>query len=219
MGKSNTQTGTLTNVGQAPLLISSVVYSGAADFVESNNCPIAPNTLAVQASCTISVTYTPTLIGSESGTITVNDNALPSPQTVNVSGSSVSAGIPTLSPTTLTFPTTLIGQSSAPQTATLTNLGTGALGIQNIYSYGDFPQTNNCPATLAVNASCTVTVTYTPSQQGNEYGYLYIYTDSAYYQISLQMTGTGQAPVPAISSLSPVSVPAGSANTQITITD
>jgi Right handed beta helix region/Abnormal spindle-like microcephaly-assoc'd, ASPM-SPD-2-Hydin len=218
IGTSNTQTGTLTNVGQAPLAISSIVYSGAADYVESNNCPIAPNTLAVQASCTISVTYTPTLIGSESGTITVNDNALPSPQTVNVNGSSVSAGIPTLSPTTLTFPTTLIGQSSAPQTAALTNTGTGTLGIQSIYSYGDFPQTNNCPATLAVNASCTFTVTYTPSQQGSEYGYLYVSTDSAYYQVSLQMTGTGQAPVPTISALSLASVPAGSASTQITIT-
>jgi Right handed beta helix region/Abnormal spindle-like microcephaly-assoc'd, ASPM-SPD-2-Hydin len=218
IGTSNTQTGTLTNVGQAPLLITSIAYSGATDFVESNNCPIAPNALAVQASCTISVTYTPTLIGSENGTITVNDNALPSPQTASVSGSSVSAGIPTLSPATLTFPTTLIGQSSTPQTATLTNTGTGALGIQNIYSYGDFPQTNNCPASLAVNASCTFTVTYTPSQQGNEYGYLYISTDSAYYQVALQMTGTGQAPVPTISALSLASVPAGSASTQITIT-
>lgn len=218
IGTPNTQTGTLTNVGQAPLAISSIVYSGAADFVESNNCPIAPNTLAVQASCTVSVTYTPTVLGYESGTITFNDNALPGPQTVNVNGSSVSAGIPTLSPTTLTFATTLIGQSSPPQSATLTNTGTGALGIQSIYSIGDFPQTNNCPASLAAGASCMLTVTYTPSQQGTEYGYLFVYTDSAYYQVSLQMTGTGQAPVPTISALSLASVPAGSASTQITIT-
>ena len=218
IGTQNTQTGTLTNTGQAPLLIKSIVYSGAADFVESNNCPITPNNLAVGASCTVSVTYTPTVIGNESGTITFNDNALPSPQNVYVNGSSVSAGIPTLAPTSLTFPVTLIGQSSPQQTATLTNTGTGPFAIQNIYSYGDFPQTNDCPGSLAVGASCTLTVTFTPTNQGNEYGYLYVYTDSAYFQVSLQATGTGQAPVPTISSLSLSSIAAGSPDTQVTVT-
>lgn len=217
IGTPSTQTGTLTNVGQAPLLISSIVYAGATDFVESNNCPIAPNTLAVQASCTVSVTYTPTLIGTESGTITFNDNALPGPQTAYVNGSSVSAGVPTLSPSSLTFPTTLIGQSSVPQTAALTNTGTGALGIQNIYSFNDFVETNNCPASLPVGASCTITVVYTPSSQGTEYGYVYIYTDSAYFSTTLNMMGTGQAPVPAITSLSPASLLVGSSDSQITI--
>ncbi len=217
IGTSNTQTGTLTNVGQAPLAINSIVYSGTTDFVESNNCPISPNTLAVGSSCTLSVTYTPTLVGSESGTITFNDNALPSTQTVSVFGSSVSAGVPTLTPTSLTFPTTLIGQSSAPQTATLTNTGTGALGIQNIYSYNDFVETNNCPASLTVGSSCTISVTFTPSQEGPENGYVYIYTDSN-SNTSLSMTGTGQAPVPTVSSLSLTSVPVGFSNAQVTIT-
>ena len=218
IGTSNTQTGTLTNVGQAPLAISSVVYTGPTDFVETDNCPVAPNTLAVQASCTVSVTYTPTIIGNENGSIAINDNAFPSPQTAYVNGNSVSAGIPTLTPSSLTFPTTLIGQSSPPQTATLTNTGTGPLGIQNLYSYNDFVETNNCSASLAVGASCSIVVTYTPSSQGTEYGYVFIYTDSAYFNTSLSMTGTGQAPVPTISSLSLASVSAGSAQTQITIT-
>jgi hypothetical protein len=217
IGTTATQTGTLTNTGQAPLTISSIVYAGPSDFVETNTCPVAPSTLAVGASCIVSVSYTPTIVGSESGTITFNDNAPGNPQVVTVSGSSVSAGIPTLNPTTLTFPTTLIGQSSVPQTATLTNTGTGALGITSIYSYGDFPETNNCPTSLAVGASCTLTVTYTPSTQGNETGYLYIYTDS-YNSAQLYLTGTGQAPVPTLSSLSLTSTPAGSTDTQVTAT-
>jgi Right handed beta helix region/Abnormal spindle-like microcephaly-assoc'd, ASPM-SPD-2-Hydin len=217
IGTPGTQTGTLTNTGQAPLSITSIVLSGPTDFVESNNCPIAPNTLAVGASCTVTVVFTPTIVGSEYATIMFTDNAPQSPQTVNLSGSSVSAGVPTLNPTSLTFPTTLIGQSSQPQTTTLSNTGTGSMGIQNIYSYGDFPETNNCPSTLAVGASCTITVTYTPSYQGNEYGYVWVYTDSAYYQAQLNVNGTGQAPAPTISSLSLTSVPTGSSDTQITI--
>ncbi|MGA2003372.1 MAG: choice-of-anchor D domain-containing protein [Terriglobales bacterium] len=215
IGTTATQTGQLTNTGQAPLAINSVVYSGPTDFAETSTCPIAPNTLAAGASCAVTVVFTPTIVGSESGTITFNDNALPSPQTVSVSGSSVSAGVPTLNPTSLTFPTTLIGQSSQPQSATLTNSGAGPLGITNIYSYGDFPQTNNCPQSLAVGASCTFTVTFTPSSQGTEYGQVYIYTDSA-YSATLSLTGTGQAPVPTLASLSLASTPSGSADTAVT---
>jgi hypothetical protein len=217
VGSPATQTGTLTNTGQAPLSITSVVYSGASDFAESNDCPIAPSTLAIGASCTITVIFTPTIVGNEYGTITFNDNAQPNPQTVNVNGSSVSAGIPTLNPPSLTFPTTLIGQSSDPQTAILSNTGTGPLGITQVYSYGDFPETNDCPPILAVGASCTFTVTYTPNYQGSEYGSVFIYTDSAYFQAQLGLSGTGQAPAPTISSLSLTSVPAGSSDTQITI--
>ena len=207
----------MTNTGEAPLTISSIVYSGSSDFIESNNCPIAPNTLAVGGTCTVSITYTPTIVGSESGTVTFTDNAPQSPQYFTVSGSSVSAGIPTLNPTSLTFPTILIGQSSAPQSATLTNTGTGAFGISQIYSYGDFPETNNCPSSLAVGASCTITVTFTPSNVGTENGYLYIYTDSL-DNVTLSMIGTGQAPVPTLTLLSLTSTPAGSGDTQVTAT-
>ena len=218
IGTQVTQTGTLTNVGQAPLSISSIEYTGATDFSESNDCPIQPNALAVGAACTISVTFTPTIAGYQYGNITATDNAQPNTQSININGSSVSAGIPVLNPTSLTFPTTIIGQSSAPQTATLTNTGTGPLGIQQIYSYNDFPQTNDCPAYLAVNSSCTLTVTFTPTNQGNENGFLSISTDSAYFQVSLNATGTGQAPVPTLSSLSLASVAAGSPDTSMTLT-
>jgi hypothetical protein len=213
IGTSSTQTSPLTNTGQAPLTISSIVYNGAMDFVESNNCP---NSLAAGASCTISMTYTPTIVGSETGTLTFNDNALPSPQIFYINGSSVSAGVPTLMPATLTFPATLIGQISPTQNATLTNTGTGPLGLGTIYSEGDFSQTNNCPASLAVGASCSISVTYNPSSQGTESGYVLIFTDSL-YEATLSLTGTGLAPVPSIASLSINSVPAGSAGTSLII--
>ncbi len=217
VGTTNTQTQTISNTGQAPLLISSIVYSGPTDFVETNNCPIAPNSLGVGASCTLTVSYTPTIAGSENGTITVTSNA-GTPQTIYLNGSSVSAGNPVLSPTSLTFPSTLIGQTSASQTLTLTNTGTGVLGITSIYSYGDFPQTNNCPTSLGVGASCTFTVTYTAGVQGTEYGNLYVYTDSASYLATASFTGTGTAPAPTITSLSVTNAPAGAADTFIVMT-
>jgi len=215
IGTSATQTGTLTNTGQAPLAISSIVYSGTTDFVESNNCP---SSLAVGAVCSISVTYTPTVIGPESGLITINDNAIPSPQILGVNGGSVSAGVLTFTPTSLNFPTTPIGQSSAPQTVTLMNTGTGTLGLTNIGSFGDYSETNNCPAFLPVNASCTVAVTFSPTVQGPDSGFLQVFTDNINFVVTIQFTGNGLAPVPSVTSLSVTSVAAGSPSLNITIT-
>ncbi len=217
IGVPSTLTSPVSNLGQAPLTIDSIVYTGTTDFVETNNCPIAPSTLAVGASCTVTVTYTPTIVGSEAGMLAFNDNALPSPQTFYVNGSSVSAGVPTFTPGTLTFPTILIGESSPAQTAILTNSGTGPLGITSVDSYSDFSQTNNCPASLATGASCTFTVTFAPSGQGIENSAVYVYTDSLTYVAQLYLTGNGLAPVPTITSLSLTSLPAGSYNTQIII--
>jgi len=219
IGTVGTQISTLTNSGLAPLSLSRFSLTGSTDFSQSNNCPIAPNALAPSASCTVTVAYAPTIFSNyESASISINDNAVPNPQTIFLTGSSVSAGNPVFSPTSLTFPTTLIGQSSSSQTATLTNAGTGPLGITSINSYGDFPQTNNCPTSLAVNASCTFTVTFTPSAEGSETGAIYVYTDSQFYNATLAVTGTGQAPAPTISSLSVPSVPSGSSDTQVTVT-
>lgn len=217
IGTTTTQSVNLTNDGLAPLLISSVTWSGSLDFVETNNCPTSPNSLGVGASCSLTLTFAPTVAGNEGGVITVTSNAAgTSPLYVN--GSSASAGIPVLSLNNLNFPLTLIGQSSAPQTVTLTNGGTGPLGISNIYSYGDFPQTNNCPGTLAVNAGCTISVAYTPSVQGTETGTVSINTDGAISSISINLSGAGAAPVPSISSLSIVNAPTGGADTMVTIT-
>jgi hypothetical protein len=81
------QTVILTNTGSAQLNLSTIAASG--DFaVASNSCP---TTMDPRASCAITLTFTPTTLGSESGTLTISDNAAGSPQTVALSGSGVSS--------------------------------------------------------------------------------------------------------------------------------
>jgi len=218
IGTSSTQTMTITNPGSTPLSITSIVYTGAADFLETNNCPLAPNTLAQNAFCTVTVTYTPTVTGNESGNVLVTDNA-DGQDNLWVYGNAFSAGIATLSPSSLTFPTTVIGQSSAPQTVTLSNTGTGTLGKINIYaSYSDFPISNNtCPTSLAPGANCTFAIAFAPFYQGTDSGYVSVYDDATQYPTSMTLTGSGTAAVPTITSLSFSSAPSGSPDTQIII--
>lgn len=71
-----------------------------------------------------------------------------------------------LSTTTVTFPETILGDTSDPIVVTLTNNGSIALEINSItvtgMDAGDFAQTNDCGSSLAVGASCNISITFTP---------------------------------------------------------
>lgn len=85
---SPAQSITLSNPGDAALTLTAIVASG--DFAENNNCG---SSLSAGASCTIAVTYTPTVTGAESGAITVSDNAAGSPQTATLTGTGAGVAV------------------------------------------------------------------------------------------------------------------------------
>lgn len=89
---SATSTVTLTNSGDATLIISGITVSGtdSGDFALSHTCP---STLAAGASCTIRVTFTPIASDSRSASVAIADNAAGSPQLVALSGTGVT-GLP-----------------------------------------------------------------------------------------------------------------------------
>jgi hypothetical protein len=72
----------------------------------------------------------------------------------------------TFSPTSLTFPTTVLTKSSAPQTVTLSNKAPNAVTISAPTFTGadptDFSQTNNCGGVIPPAGSCTINVVFTP---------------------------------------------------------
>jgi probable HAF family extracellular repeat protein len=88
----------------------------------------------------------------------------------------------TLSPTSLTFPTQVIGTVSTPKIVTLKNIGTARLTITNITitgtNVGDFAQTHTCGRSLAVGGSCSIRVTFKPTASGTRSAALSI-TDNA----------------------------------------
>ena len=88
---SAAQTVTLTNSGNAALTIHSIGLSGpnSGDFHQQHTCPSSSSTLAAGASCTISVTFTPTVEGNRSASLAITDNASGSPQSVALSGTGV----------------------------------------------------------------------------------------------------------------------------------
>jgi len=163
---------TLSNTGNAVLAIDSITITGTAagEFSQTNGCSAS---LAADSSCTINVTFTPSVSGNRSASLTITDGAAGSPHTVALSGVGAQTGAPavSLSPTSLNFNGQAVG-SSASQPVTLTNTGTADLDINSIVITGpdseEFTQTNTCGETpLAPSASCTITVTFTPTNVGN----------------------------------------------------
>lgn len=84
---SSAKTITLRNTGNAVLTLASspITLSGtnAADFKQTTTCG---STLAANASCTIDVTFTASLAGSESATLSIASNAAGSPSGVSLAG-------------------------------------------------------------------------------------------------------------------------------------
>ncbi|HEY6292389.1 MAG TPA: choice-of-anchor D domain-containing protein [Terriglobia bacterium] len=182
---------TLTNTGTGTLSITGITTSG--DFGETNPCGTS---LAAGSSCTISVTFTPTATGTRTGTLTITDDAAGSPQTVSLTGTGVQPAV-TLAPASLKFNTQLVGTSSPQKQVTLTNTGTATLTISNISVTGanssDFPEANTCGTSLAADASCTMSVTFTPTAAGTRSASVSISDNAPASPQNVSLTGAGTA--------------------------
>lgn len=116
-----------------------------------------------------------------------------------------------LSSNNLVFPSTPVGQTSAPQNVTLTNTGNARLDVAAITSSSTEFRITGCvdPTThttsLDPGASCLLAVTATPSASGGRTGTVVI-DDSAPgapHTISVSVTGAVAAPSCRISSVTP----------------
>jgi hypothetical protein len=204
--KSSAQAVTLTNTGTSSLLLSNIkiVSGNSGEFAQTNTCG---KTLASNASCTISITFTPTKTGSASSSLNITDNAAGSPQSVPLTGTGV-ASAALLSPASLSFSGVLVGKSSATQSVKVSNTGTATLTVSAVTANGDFSQTNNCTAGVAAGSSCTITVTFSPTAAWSRGGSIVI-TDNAYnnsQQVAL-LVGMGNSG--AAASVSPSSLSFG----------
>jgi hypothetical protein len=186
---STSRTVTVTNVSNHSATVSSIAMKG--DFAQtSTNCIGA---LAAGANCTITLTFTPTAAGTHNGSATFKDNDPGSPtQTIALTGTGKTLALG-FTPASLNLGSVAVGSSSTPQSATLTNDGAAAVNISQISvspADGTFTQTNNCPATLNVQETCTVTVTFTPPDVFT-YNATILVTNSAGGAAALPVSGTG----------------------------
>lgn len=214
---SAAHTVTITNSGDAALLVSSIVESG--DIYQPPGTPLPPPidlhdwnittdnctgiSVAPGSSCTFTVTFSPNPlaapaglgVGARTGTLTISDNATSPTQVIQLTGTGVSPPAANLSVASLAFPNEPVGKASPSQTATLSSTGGFALAISSIQISGDFAGTNTCSNSLGPGATCTFTITFTPTTAGARTGTLSINDNASGSPQTVALSGTGTAPV------------------------
>jgi ASPM-SPD-2-Hydin domain-containing protein/centrosomal CEP192-like protein len=178
---------TLTNNQATTLTINSITPSGPF-AVATNTCGTS---VLPGKNCTVGVTFSPTAVGSATGTLTFNDSAITGAQTVSLWGTG-SAPV-TFSANSIAFSTVKVGTTSSAKTVTLTNHLSSALTFTSVIASTGFAvASNSCGASIGAGANCIVGVTFKPTATGAVTGTL-TFTDSAVTsQQVVTLSGTGQ---------------------------
>jgi len=188
----------LVNNGDQTLTMNlpgtSITGPNATDFSQATTCLA---TLAPNANCSFIVTFSPTTASVESAILQITDNAPASPQSVALSGTGIAPN-PSLAfvPGSLTFNPIAQGAAEGPQPIQITNIGSAVLHISNVALGGanpqDFSATNTCTgASIAVNASCGINVSFIPSATGNRSASITLTDDAPNSPQTLFVQGTG----------------------------
>jgi len=178
---------TLTNSGTDALQINGVTVSSG--FVEVDNC--VGVSLKVGATCTLNVSFAPTTAGPVSGSVQVLANVSGGYASLALTGTSTGAPSLALTPASLAFGSVALKSTSAAQTVTVTNSGSSAATLSAPTVTADFTVSTSCGATLAVGASCSISVAYAPTALGPNNGVLTLKDDVGAHTVALTGTGFG----------------------------
>ena len=191
---SASQTVTFANVGATTININSITLNPTTNYTFTTTCG---TTLRAGKNCNIVVRFAPKSLGVLTAAITIVDSADPLPQVISLTSTGTAALAPVLqvSPLSLAFGSITNRTTSPAQTVTVSNTGTGPMGINGGISLGgnnsnQFTQTNNCPLTLAAGASCTVSVRFAPNQKGAKTATLNVNVAAPTVSQQVALTGT-----------------------------
>jgi hypothetical protein len=210
---SAAQTATITNTTSQAIYLSTGSLTDATDFTQSDNCNglIAAGT----GTCAVTFTFKPQSSGSLSSTYAIHDLNNPnSPLNVTLSG--IATGPPaalTVTPNQVAFPSTTVNTTSASIVVTLKNTGGSNLQLQTtIATLGGTDPTafslvgSACGYTLAPNATCTLTLAFSPTSARTYNATLNIPSNDPNSPALIPLTGIGVAAAVPQAAISPTSL-------------
>ena len=104
----------------------------------------------------------------------------------------LNTGVVSFSPTTpLNFKKQAVGTTSQPQMVKVTNTGTTALRIASMKASTEFAVTSTCGSSVAAGANCTISATFSPTQQGTVHGTISIIDSASTKPQVIELLGTG----------------------------
>jgi hypothetical protein len=195
VGGTSSKTVTIRNTGTLDLLVDSanITFTGTdlTQFSQTNTCTSA---LAQNATCTVSVTFTPTTFGKKNAMLNIPSN---DPKkltaTVKLSGQAPPPVI-SANPMSVNLTAPSLDTPSAAATVRIKNTGVSDLNISSANITGTnaslFAATNNCTSPIPKGESCTVDVTFTPVSTGTKNASLVIDSDAVKKsELTVKLTG------------------------------
>jgi hypothetical protein len=218
VGKSQTQSVTLTNGGGSAVTVSQASVSSASFSITGLMLPL---TLNPGQSANFSVLFTPKAAGNVSGSIAVagtaslsvaqiaNGQSLDVSASLNMSGDGIPSGQLGVAPGSIDFGNLQVGKTQT-QTATLTNTGGNGITISQAVASGSGYSISglSLPASLGAGQSVGFSVTFAPKASGTVSGNITFTSDATNPSLSLPLSGTGN--VPGALTANPVSLSFGS---------
>ena len=191
-GSSQTLQETLTNSGGSNVSISKVTTIGSGFSVTGLNLPL---TLVAGQSATLSVVFAPQAPSSADGSLSIASNASNSTIAVSLSGTGVTPGSLTASPSSLSFGSVQVGNSQ-PLQETVTNSGGSSVIITQaaVIGAGFSMSGMNVPVTLAPGQSATFNATFAPQSGGSASGNVSIASNASNATLTVPFSGTGVTP-------------------------
>lgn len=192
LGSSLSQTITFTNTTTftSSINLSSISIAGnnAGDYSETNTCSTS---LAANTSCSITVTFSPTEVGTRTATLTILNDSTSNP-TLTVSLTGIGVSILSESTNEMNFGNVDLGSTSAAQSVTISNGTNTSIALSSFtVSSSDYSiASNTCTAQLAASSSCVLTITFTPTALGTRTGTLSIVSASQ-GTLTVSLTGNG----------------------------
>jgi Abnormal spindle-like microcephaly-assoc'd, ASPM-SPD-2-Hydin len=200
VGKSQTQSISLTNSGGSAVTVTQASASSSSFSISGLTLPL---TLNPSQSATFTVLFTPKSAGNVSGSIAVTGNASLSAQTntgqsmsvsatASMSGDGVAAGQLNFTQPFIDFGDIAVGKSQT-QTATLLNSGSTSVTISQASASGPgFSLSGlSLPATLAAGQSVSFPVTFTPKANGTVSGNVAVTSNASNPSINFPLSGVG----------------------------
>ncbi len=206
---SAVQTVTITNAGNASLIISAIFPNGgfSSDYTVTNNtCTVIP----AGGSCSVGVLFHPSATGPRPSAVRILSNSGSGINDVPITGNGTAPAM-VLQPSSLNYGTQAVSVASVPQFVFAQSVGDAPLVITNVAVIGtnstDFIVTNNpcVGVSLPPGDSCGIGISFRPSGIGVRTAQLVVFSTATNSPQVATLTGVGATNVPAIA-INPLSL-------------
>ncbi len=203
IGKSQTQSVTVTNSGGSPVTVSQASASNASFSINGLTLPL---NLSPGQSASFSVLFVPASAGNVSGSIAIAGSASLSAQTasqqtqtvsasLSISGDGISSGQLSATPSFIDFGDVTVGTKHT-QTATFTNSESTSVTISQANVSGSSFSISGLtlPTVLAAGQAASFSVAFTPAASGTSTGGITFMSDATNASLSFPLVGVGVVP-------------------------